>query len=156
MTCSAEPFLFRHATTRTSEGDMPGRYSALADLWVVDTEEGERPIIDVDGGAMVATATKTMTQQESDDDDPGRSALAETSTFTKVRQESADDDADPGLVGPAAATGARFTGRTLAETSTYTRVRQESADEDASWCLPELATKTFVQQESDDEVEAPI
>lgn len=40
------------------------------------------------------------------------------------------------------------------ETGTYKKVRQEADDEDAMFALPELQTKTEVQQERDDEAVA--
>lgn len=90
---SIDPFLLRFATPRSSDTGMPGRYSAELDVWVVDGEEGERPIIEVAAGSLVSTQTKTMQQIESDDDDPMRLGAMETGTFTKVRQEADDDDA---------------------------------------------------------------
>lgn len=109
---SAEPFLLRFATPRSAEAVMPGRYSPERSVWVVDGEEGERPIVEVAAGSLVATQTKTAQYVESDDDDPTRFGTLETSTFT--------------------------------------RVRQEADDEDASLILPEITTKTEVQQERDD------
>lgn len=114
---SADPFLLRFATPRSAEAGMPGRYSPELSVWVVDGEEGERSIIEVAAGSLVATQTKTMQHVESDDDDPTRFGAMETGTFTKVRQEA--------------------------------------DDEDASLCLPEITTKTDVQQERDDVASNP-
>jgi hypothetical protein len=116
LTCG-DPFLLRFASPRTSDTEMPGRYSAELDVWVVDGEDGERPIIELPAGSLVMTQTKTMQQVESDDDDPMR--------FGSM------------------------------ETGTYTRVHQEADDEDASLCLPEITTKTDVQQERDDQASNP-
>lgn len=58
---SADPFLMRFATPRMAQPAMPGRYSAALGVWVVDCEEGERPIVEIDGGSLVATQSKTMT-----------------------------------------------------------------------------------------------
>ena len=89
----ADPFLLRFATPRSAEADMPGHYSTDLGMWVVDGEEGEGPIIDVAGGSLIATQSKTMTRVEVDDDDPTRFGSMETGTFTKVRQEADDEDA---------------------------------------------------------------
>jgi hypothetical protein len=112
-----QPFLFRYASPRSNEPEIPGRYSLEESVWVVDTDDGPRPVIEAWGGALAETQTKTMTQQEADDDDRGRGAASETGTYTKVRQEA--------------------------------------DDEDATLCH-ELLTKTDVQQESDDQIDAPL
>lgn len=109
----SDPFLLRFATPRCSDTGMPGRYSAELDVWVVDSEEGELPIIEVAAGSLVATQTKTMQQVESDDDDPMRFGAMETGTFTKVRQEADDEDAS----------------LCLPEITTKTDVQQERDDE---------------------------
>lgn len=116
VACS-DPFLLRFATPRASGAEMPGRYSAVLDVWVLDCEGGEQPIIEVSAGSLAMTQTKTMQQVESDDDDPMRFGAMETGTYTKVRQES--------------------------------------DDEDGSLCLPEITTKTDVQQERDDQASNP-
>ena len=90
---TADPFLLRYATPRTADADMPGRYSPELGVWVVDGEYGAVPIIEVAGGGLVVTQSKTMTQVEVDDDDPSRFGALETSTFTRVRQEVDDEDA---------------------------------------------------------------
>lgn len=94
---AAEPFLLRFATPRSAESPMPGRYSPELDVWVVEDAGCERPIVEVAGGSLTATQTKTMTHTEADDDDPARFGSMETSTFTKVRQEADDEDAMLGL-----------------------------------------------------------
>jgi hypothetical protein len=88
-----DPFLLRFATPRSAETEMPGRYSPELGVWVVDGEDGPVPIIEVAGGRLVATQSKTMTQVEVDDDDPSRFGALETSTGTRVRQEVDDEDA---------------------------------------------------------------
>ncbi len=110
---SADPFLMRFATPRTAQPPMPGRYSASLGVWVVNCVEGERPIVEVDGGSLVATQSKTMTQVEVDDDDPTRFGSMETGTYTNVRQEADDEDA-------------MFA---LSELQTKTEVQQERDDE---------------------------
>ena len=92
-----DPFLFRFATPRSAEAEMPGRYSSKLDVWVIDSEEGEVPIIEVAGGSLVATQSKTMTHVEVDDDDAAQSGSMETGNFTKGRQEADDEDASPRL-----------------------------------------------------------
>lgn len=67
---SADPFLMLFGTPRTAQPAMLGRYSAALGVWVVDCKGGERPIVEIDGGSLVATPSKTMTQFEVDDDDP--------------------------------------------------------------------------------------
>jgi hypothetical protein len=118
MTCvsavaPADPFLLRFATTRSADEEMPGRYSSKLGVWVIDGEEGELPIIEIAGGSLVATQSKTMTRVEVDDDDPTRFGSMETATFTKVRQEADDEDAVLGLP----------------ELQTKTEVQQERDDE---------------------------
>lgn len=110
---AAEPFLFRFATPRVADAVTPGRYSAELAVWVIDGEDGEVPIIEVDGGSLVVTQSKTMTQVEVDDDDPTRFGSLETSTFTRVRQEADDEDAS----------------LCLPELTTKTDVQQERDDE---------------------------
>lgn len=108
-----DPFLFRFATPRSADAEMPGRYSLELGVWVVDGEDGERPIIEVAGGSLVATQSKTMTHVEVDDDDPTRFGSMETGTFTRVRQEADDEDAT----------------LCLPELTTKTDVQQERDDE---------------------------
>jgi hypothetical protein len=112
-TLVAEPFLLRYATRRLDQPEIPGRYSPEASVWVVETEEGERPVVDVASHGFGETQTKTMTQQESDDDDLGRGAASETGTYTKVRQEADDEDAT----------------LCLPELQTKTDIQQESDDQ---------------------------
>jgi|APDee1175537692_1029409.scaffolds.fasta_scaffold00098_12 hypothetical protein len=110
---SAEPFLLRFATPRSADAEMPGRYSSELGVWVVDGEDGAVPIIEVAGGGLVVTQSKTMTQVEVDDDDPSRFGVLETSTGTRVRQEVDDEDAS----------------LCLPELQTKTEVQQERDDE---------------------------
>jgi hypothetical protein len=109
----ADPFLLRFATPRSADAEMPGRYSPELGVWVVNGEGGEVPIIEVAGGALVATQSKTMTQVEVDDDDPSRFGVLETSTGTRVRQEVDDED----------------TPLCLPQLTTKTEVQQERDDE---------------------------
>ena len=84
-------------------------------------------VIDCDG------AERPIVEVQSD-------VMAATQTKTMQRVEADDDDP------------MRFESM---ETGTYTKVRQEADDEDASLCLPEITTKTDVQQERDDEAVIP-
>lgn len=114
MDNTIEPFLIRFATDRQCDApEMDGRYCDVRQLWVVDTEDGPRPIIEVAPDTLAATQTKTSAHVESDDDDQNRGAVMETSTYTKVRQESDDQDASIGLP----------------ELQTKTDVQQESDDQ---------------------------
>jgi hypothetical protein len=112
---AADPFLLRFAMPRSADAEIPGRYSPELGVWMVDGDgdEGERPIIEVDGGSLVVTQSKTMTQVEVDDDDPTRFGSMETGTFTRVRQEADDEDAS----------------LRLPELTTKTDVQQERDDE---------------------------
>lgn len=90
---TAEPFLLRFATARSSDAAMPGNYSHDLDAWVIQGDQGEVPLIKIADGSLAATQTKTMTQMESDDDDPAYFGSMETGTYTKVQQEADDEDA---------------------------------------------------------------
>ena len=156
----AEPFLMGFASERGEEvEELRGRYCDHRQVWVVETKNGEAPIVQIGSAMLGQTYTKTMTQVEADDTDQDRGALGDTMTTTRVRQET--DDSDQAL---AALGGTRTltevqqeaddqdrSMEAMAETSTLTKVRQEADDQDASFALPELQTKTDVQQESDDQ-----
>ena len=160
LTRRAEPFLMGFATERSGEvEELRGRYSDRRQMWVVEAEGVEIPIVQAGATMLGQTHTKTMTQVEADDDDQARGALGETSTTTRVRQETDDQDHDMMAFG-----GTRTLTEVqqeaddqdqslapMAETSTLTKVRQEADDQDASLALPELQTKTDVQQETDDQ-----
>lgn len=87
------PFLLRFATPRSADTVMPGRYASELGVWVVEDDEGERPIIENACHSLIATQTKTMQHVEADDDDATRFGSIETGTFTEVRQEADDEDA---------------------------------------------------------------
>lgn len=156
----AEPFLMGFASERGGEvEELRGRYCDRRQVWVVETETGEVPIVQVGSTMLGQTHTKTMTQIEADDTDQDRGALGETATTTRVRQET--NHSDQGLValgGTSTLTEVQQEAddqdrsmEAMAETSTLTKVRQEADDHDASLVLPELQTKTSIQQESDDQ-----
>lgn len=97
---SPDPFLFRFATPRTCDDrEMPGRYCSEKQLWIIETDDGEQPIITAAPDTLLQTQTKTSTQVESDDDDQGRGAMMGTATITEVQQEADDKDAPFGLMG---------------------------------------------------------
>ncbi|RLP79631.1 hypothetical protein D9R14_08235 [Xanthobacter tagetidis] len=108
-----DPFLLRFATPRSADTVMPGRYASELGVWVVDSDEGERPIIEVACCSLIATQTKTMQHVEADDDDATHFGSIETGTFTEVRQEADDEDAS----------------LCLPELTTKTHVVQEQDDE---------------------------
>jgi len=93
---------------------MEGYYCEERQLWVVQTPDGIKPIIEAASDVIAQTQSKTMTQVEADDDDFERGALMETTTMTKVGQEADDTDASFGAL----------------ELVTKTEVQQESDDAD--------------------------
>lgn len=154
------PLLFRHATPRTSSADLPGYYDPGTHLWVIETTAGIVPVVTAGVSTLIETNTSTRVRQEGDDQDCSNMvglaaiAFAET-TLTAVQMEVDDQDASTDLRSFDA----------LLDTSTLTKVRQESADDDLTrdetlaprrllGTLAELATKTDVQQESDDQMNA--
>lgn len=154
----AAPLLFRHATPRTSSADLPGYYDPSIQLWVIETAAGIVPVVEAAASTLIETNTSTRVRQEGDDQDCSNTvglaaiAFAET-TLTAVQMEVDDQDASTDLRSFDA----------LLDTSTLTKVRQESADDDLTQdetlaprrplgTLAELATKTDVQQESDDQM----
>lgn len=147
----AAPLLFRHATPRTSSADLPGHYDSAKQLWVIETKAGLVPVIEAAPSAIVETNTSTRVRQEGDDQDASTDlqsfdALLDTSTLTKVRQESADDDltSDETLGIPRRPLGM------LAELATKTDVQQESDDQISAGAL-ELETRSFNNQEGVDD-----
>ena len=60
------PFLTAYAVPRTPCPETPGRYSPEQEMWVVDHEGEERPLIDVDR-SMTEVTTKTKSLGEMDD-----------------------------------------------------------------------------------------
>jgi hypothetical protein len=156
----AAPLLFRHATPRTPSADLPGYYDPSTQLWVIETSAGTMPVVEAAASTLIDTNTSTRVRQEGDDQDYSNTvglaviAFAET-TLTAVQMETDDQDASTDLRSFDA----------LLDTSTLTKVRQESADDDLTQdetlaprrplgTLAELATKTDVQQESDDQMNA--
>lgn len=159
-TATAVPLLFRYGASRTSGAELPGHYDANSQLWVIETRDGFVSVVEIADRADFETSTGTRVRQEGDDEDLSNNvglaaAHVGTSTLTLVRQETDGED----ISGDASLCMA------LLDTSTLTKVRQESADDDLTddetignprrlGVLAELATKTDVQQESDDEISA--
>lgn len=147
----AAPLLFRHATPRTSSADLPGHYDPAKQLWVIETKAGIVPVIEAAISTMLETNTSTRVRQEADDQDASTDlrsfdVLLDTSTLTKVRQESADDD----LTGDETLGMPRRPLGILAELATKTEVQQESDDQISAAAL-ELETRSFNNQEGDDD-----
>jgi hypothetical protein len=113
-TPSLQPLLATYAVARTGEAQIPGHYDRALNLWVVDTADGVRPIIDV-GLTVGDTSTTTRVKAEQDDTDASTLTLAGTSTFTKVNAEGDDTD---------------LAASPLAEVSTKTLAQVESDDHD--------------------------
>jgi|694.fasta_scaffold19195_8 hypothetical protein len=121
--------------------------------------------------ATIAFAETTLTavQMEVDDQDASTEfrsfeALLDTHTLTEVRQEGDDTDAQTEAADWDASTKLKCF-NALLDTHTLTKVRQEADDSDITadetfvtrrhlGTLAELSTKTDVQQESDDQVNA--
>jgi hypothetical protein len=93
-----EPYLLKFATPRSSHPELGGRYSPAADLWVVEVEGGERPIVEVADGSLLSTQTKTMAEMETDDDDPGRGCAVELVTNAAIKEGASLDIAMMGLL----------------------------------------------------------
>jgi len=90
-----KPYLSRFAISRTEGADIEGYYSDEDAMWVVETEEGTRPIIEVANPAL-ELVTKTLAEVEKDDD---RQLFAlELVTKTDAVQESDDKAANPWLL----------------------------------------------------------
>ncbi|MCP2137545.1 hypothetical protein G6L97_15235 [Agrobacterium tumefaciens] len=89
-----KPFLHRFAIERTGEMEIEGSYSESDDMWVVATPSGSRPLIDL-AGSQVEVLTKTMTQQEADDEK--RLSMLELATKSDGVQESDDRAASPAM-----------------------------------------------------------
>jgi len=84
---SIVPLLVRIAVPRTEGDDIPGSYSTEQDMWVVETSDGLRPIIEADS-SLAELTTKTKVNSESDDHVPG--PLAEVTTKTDAQAERDD------------------------------------------------------------------
>jgi hypothetical protein len=81
------PLLMNLAVTRTGEDTLPGRYDRMQDVWVIEDENGFKPIIEV-AESLAELNTKTFVEREQDD--PGAMAYLEASTKTEARPERDD------------------------------------------------------------------
>ncbi|MEO8114136.1 MAG: hypothetical protein ABI655_07150 [Phenylobacterium sp.] len=107
-----QPLLAGYAVPRTGDAQIPGHYDPGLSVWVVDTADGLRPIIET-GAAVGDTSTTTRVQAEKDDTDVSSWSMANTSTFTKVNAEGDDTD---------------VSARPLAEIATKTQAQVEGDD----------------------------
>lgn len=82
-----KPLLIRQACDRTSRGELPGAYDDEARLWLVDGEQGPRPLASSADLEGLEILTKTRVRQEADDEE---FALLEITTKTSVNQEADD------------------------------------------------------------------
>nr|WP_320144088.1 hypothetical protein [uncultured Cohaesibacter sp.] len=83
------PLLVNYASERISSPQIQGHYSSDLSMWVVDVDGQETPIISWEH-TVIDLATKTETQQESDDQEDN-SGIAElgTKTATQIEQDDA-------------------------------------------------------------------
>lgn len=79
------PLLAEFAVERIGTNEIPGRYSELRDVWVVEGEFGVRPIIN--NSCLSELITKTKVQAEEDDEN---FFLLETVTKTDIVAEQDD------------------------------------------------------------------
>lgn len=84
---SKQPFLTRYAVTRQPHPPIGGRYCSERDIWVEETGAGSRPIVS-GNPALAGMVTKTLQEQEQDDDH--FIGIPELATKTDVQQESDD------------------------------------------------------------------
>lgn len=126
------PFLARFAIPRTGDDKLPGYYSTVMDMWVVDTKDGPTPVIN--HGALAELVTKTKVNAEQDDE--GFYALHELKTFTDVQAEGVDSPA--------------YMNQLLElSTKTFIQVERDDAGDEFNHLL-ELVTKTNAELERDD------
>jgi hypothetical protein len=107
-----KPFLARYATERTPGSFIEGFYSEARSMWVVETADGLRPIIETSMPSLelvtktaseveqdderqlwsLELLTKTDSAQESDDKAPNNSLALELSTKTEAEIERDDNE----------------------------------------------------------------
>jgi len=80
------PFLFNKAIPRIVGENLPGRYCAKLQQWVVPYGDQELPIIDT-GGSAAMVATKTLNNTEKDD---ASKQILMVQTKTEAQLESED------------------------------------------------------------------
>lgn len=150
-----QPLLTRYAVPRSAGQSMPGGFSKEKNVWVVNCDGKEVPVI-LSHGMPSEMITKTNNYNEQDDESPF--FHHELITKTDVQSERDDSDFLYGDVVPLSTKMAAGDGKKvkcsvkLNELSTKTEVDAESDDEfpfvDP---LIELLTKTKVDEERDDE-----
>ncbi|WP_426954959.1 hypothetical protein [Muricoccus radiodurans] len=84
---SVRPLLTTLAVARSGDNSIPGHYCPDQQVWVVETNSGPKPLVQVCAHSAELT-TKTKAQQEQDDQ--AWPALMEGTTKTSVRQERDD------------------------------------------------------------------
>jgi hypothetical protein len=132
-----EPYLMRYSVLRTSESELPGYYSPDLDVWVVDQDKSQIPVINVCNRAELTTKTKVSEEQDDES-----LCFLETLTKTDVQQER--DDADLEM-------------SHLLELTTKTHTSTESDDNYMQLNhLLELTTKTRTFHESDDNTDIDL
>jgi len=83
-----EPFLTKYAAARIASPDVPGYYSSQHEMWVVNVDGMEEPLIEKHI-SISEIVTKTMTQREADD----QPNMVELSCFlTKTNAIQKQDD----------------------------------------------------------------
>jgi hypothetical protein len=130
-TCETEnirPFLTRFAVPREAEFDLPGRYCAEQDLWVVDGPEGPTPM-----AADASGELQTLTRVQGEQTDRGNRGM-ELGTHTAVGGEQ--DDRSRDLI--------------VAEMATITEVGGEKPDKANHMAWLQMATVTKVEGEGSD------
>jgi len=132
-----EPYLMRYSVLRTSESELPGYYSPDLDVWVVDQDKSQVPVVNVCNRSELTTKTKVGEEQDDES-----LCFLETLTKTEVQQER--DDADLEM-------------SHLLELTTKTHTSTESDDNYMQLNhLLELTTKTRTFHESDDNTDIDL
>ena len=85
------PLLIGFSVERTGEDNLPGHYDAQQDVWVLDGQDGMKPIIEI-AKNLAELESKTFAERERDD--PGTMLYLESSTKTENARER-DDSAIP-------------------------------------------------------------
>lgn len=101
-----KPFLTSLASARTPCPPVDGYYSSALQMWAVNIDGQEVPIID-HNNSLADITTKTKAQQETDDDRVIFSNLTELATKTATQTEG-DDQRQPNLLELATKTDAQL------------------------------------------------
>src|SRR5438045_1557258 len=86
-----EPLLAAHAVTRTGNDRIPGRFDRNLDVWIIDTPDGERPLVEA-GRTLAELVTKTKVVDEQDD--PASLCVLESVTKTFAQPEKDDKSSE--------------------------------------------------------------